>query len=144
MIRVILDANIYISAFLKPAGLQSRLLEMALDEKYQIVLSREIFDEICTVLQRRKISERLPMSLEEVKKNLKRLVVSALWTDSTISVKACEDPDDDIYLACAKESQADYLISGDQHLLKLKEYDATKIVTSKWFLDYSHSSARRP
>ena len=118
MIRVVLDANIYVSAFLKPSGLQAKILEMAFDEKYEIVLSREIFEEICSVLQRKKIVERLSISPDEVKKNLERLAAVASWTDSSVSVSVCEDPRDDIYLACVKESQADFLVSGDQHLLK--------------------------
>lgn len=140
MMRAVLDANIYVSAFLKPAGLQAKILEMAFDGKYQIVLSKEIFEEICSVLQREKIIERLSLSLDEIKKDLERLVVIAAWTDSTISVKICEDPKDDIYLACAKESQADFLVSGDDHLLKMKQFEKTRIVTSHWFLEYLSKS----
>ncbi|MBI2982044.1 MAG: hypothetical protein HYY44_07125 [Deltaproteobacteria bacterium] len=46
-----------------------------------------------------------------------------------------DSSDDDIYLACAKESQADYLVSGDQHLLTMTEFEETGIVTSKKFLE---------
>ncbi len=140
MIRVVLDANIYLSAFLKPAGLQAKILETAFDGNYQIVLSKEIFEEVCSVLQRDKIIERLPISLEEVKKDLERLVVIAAWTDSTLSVNVCDDPDDDIYLSCAKEAQADFLVTGDQHLLKLKKFEKTEIVTSKDFTAYLSSA----
>ena len=133
MIRVVLDANIYVSAFLKPSGLQAKILEMAFEGKYQIILSREIFEEICSVLQRKKIQARLSVSLEEVIKDLERLATIASWTGSSVSVSVCEDPNDDIYLACAKESQADFIVSGDQHLLKLKHFERAEIITSREF-----------
>ena len=45
------------------------------------------------------------------------------------------DPDDDIYLAAASEGLADYLVSGDRHLLDLVEYEGIPIVTPREFLD---------
>ena len=42
---------------------------------------------------------------------------------------------DNIVLETALEGKADYIISGDGHLLKLKEFKGTKIVNSKEFLD---------
>ena len=46
-----------------------------------------------------------------------------------------EDHMDNIVLETALEGKADYIISGDGHLLKLKEFKGTKIVNSKEFLD---------
>lgn len=136
MIRVILDANIVVSALLKPHGLQSIILQKGLAGSFQIILSEKIFLEICRVLQYEKIAKRMPFTLRQIKKILERITDSASWIADEIEVKLCEDPDDDIYLACAKESQADYLVSGDQHLLKLKKMDSTAIVTTRWFLDF--------
>ena len=45
-----------------------------------------------------------------------------------------EDPDDDILLECATEANADYIISGDEHLKKLKEFGKIKIVSVSEFL----------
>ena len=45
------------------------------------------------------------------------------------------DPSDDHFLACAKTGRADYLVSGDKHLLVLNVYDQTKIVPLKAFLE---------
>ena len=44
------------------------------------------------------------------------------------------DPDDDVVLASALEGEADYLVTGDKHLLLLREYHKTKIVTVKQML----------
>ena len=46
-----------------------------------------------------------------------------------------EDPDDNMLIECAKEINADYIISGDEHLKKLKEYNNIKIVSVNDFLN---------
>ncbi|PTL35659.1 hypothetical protein CLG94_07790 [Candidatus Methylomirabilis limnetica] len=46
-----------------------------------------------------------------------------------------EDPPDDHYLECAIEGDADYIVSGDQHLLELGEYQGIRILTPRAFLN---------
>ena len=46
-----------------------------------------------------------------------------------------DDPDDDRVLECAVEAGADFIITGDRHLLKLGNYGASKILTAREFLD---------
>jgi len=46
-----------------------------------------------------------------------------------------DDPDDNIVLECGLEGKANYIISGDEHLLKLKKYEGTIIVKAQEFLD---------
>jgi len=46
-----------------------------------------------------------------------------------------EDPDDNKFLECAMEAKADYIISGDPHLLDMKKSKTVKIVTASEFLD---------
>ena len=45
-----------------------------------------------------------------------------------------EDPTDNIFLACAIDGEADYIISGDHHLLDLGSYEGVQIVRPKDFL----------
>jgi len=53
-----------------------------------------------------------------------------------------EDPSDNVILESAVITKADFLISGDEHLLKIKEFDNTKIVTASEFLDLGHEFLR--
>lgn len=46
-----------------------------------------------------------------------------------------DDPTDNIFLNCAVDGKADYLISGDAHLLNIKKYKRIKILTAKEFLE---------
>jgi predicted nucleic acid-binding protein len=46
-----------------------------------------------------------------------------------------DDPDDNRVLECAVKGSADYIVTGDRHLLKLGSYEASAIVTVRQFLD---------
>lgn len=136
MLRIVLDANIYVSALLKPEGPQAKLLRLGLRRKYRILLSQSIFFELAEVFQYKKIIKKISLSKNEIKEFLEQLTHAGTWIKGDIHVTACEDPDDNIYLACAKEAQADFLVSGDQHLLKMKAFGETKIVTTRSFLEF--------
>jgi predicted nucleic acid-binding protein len=45
-----------------------------------------------------------------------------------------EDPNDNMLVECAVEARADYLISGDAHLKKIKRFRGVKIVSVGEFL----------
>ena len=45
------------------------------------------------------------------------------------------DPDDDKIIACALEADADFIITGDPHLLNMKQYREIQIVTPRAFLE---------
>ncbi len=52
-----------------------------------------------------------------------------------------KDPDDNAMLETAIVGNVDYLISGDPHLLTLKEFARTKIITASEFLETTFSSS---
>lgn len=46
-----------------------------------------------------------------------------------------QDPDDDIVLRAAYDSRADYIVSGDEHMLALREFRGIRIVTVSEMLE---------
>ena len=46
-----------------------------------------------------------------------------------------DDPDDNMVLECSEAGKADYIVSGDDHLLNFKKYKDIKIVRTKFILD---------
>jgi putative PIN family toxin of toxin-antitoxin system len=46
-----------------------------------------------------------------------------------------DDPDDNRVLECAVAGRADYIVSGDRHLLNLKQHAGIAILTAREFLD---------
>lgn len=133
--KVVLDTNVIISGLLWK-GLPGEVLERCLKE-YTPCFTQETFNELKETLSYPKLKphlEKLTFTLEEF---FVRLTENALLGPShrrKISVIK-EDPSDDKFLACAVACQASFIISGDKHLLKLKEFQGIPIVYPKEFLE---------
>ena len=127
-IRVVIDTNIIISAFLKPTGVCSTIIQAITEEKFELVLSDEIVDEYLEVLIRKGINLKLIGDLNRL------LAEKSLKTNGLYKVTKSEDPKDDMFLACALEGKADYLVSFDPHLINLKYYHGVQIINVEQFL----------
>ncbi len=47
----------------------------------------------------------------------------------------CEDPDDDVFIACAIASKSNVIVSGDKHLLKVADFGGVPIIKPREFVD---------
>ncbi|HEY7556292.1 MAG TPA: putative toxin-antitoxin system toxin component, PIN family [Candidatus Binatia bacterium] len=61
-------------------------------------------------------------------------------TEGTLTVNVARDPQDNKFLACASEGNADYLVSGDDDLLQIEVFERTQIVRPSVFLETLQSS----
>lgn len=136
MIRAVLDANIYISACLRPQGPPGRILRLLLDDQaFHLVGSAAIFDEVRRSLKYPCVRRYLSLSVEEIDRWVIALALIAEPTEGCLKLRAVEkDPDDDKYLVAALEGRAGYLVSGDSDLLDLHEYKGVRMVTAHEFL----------
>lgn len=133
MLRAVLDANVFVSATINPHGVPAKVIA-ALDS-FDLVVSEAILLEIGQVLLYPKIAKRHGWTAEEVRAFLEDLSRLAIQTPGRVKLRViAEDPADDRYVEAAVEGDADYLVSGDTHLLKLKEYRGVRVVTPKEFL----------
>lgn len=137
MLRVVLDANVYISALIKPSGPPGQILKLFLENRsFDLILSKTIVEEIRRSLYYSKVSKYLSFPKSEIElwlaclELLSEMVKEEIFLDIQI-----EDKDDAKYIAAGVESKANYIISGDHHLLDLKEFEGIKIITPKVFLD---------
>lgn len=131
MYKVVVDTNIFVSAFLK-GGEPEQLIKKWKQGKIVILMSRDIIEEILEVLMRPRIGA--PFSyIERLGKVIykKAIIVKPRQPLKVILY----DPKDNKFLECAVEGKADYIISGDEHLLSLKEYQGIKIIKAKAFLE---------
>jgi uncharacterized protein len=105
LLRAILDANVYVSAIIYPAGTPGRLIERFLREaNFDLVLSPAIVDEVLRALGYRKVRRLLRGA--DAQLGFEDLVVLAdVVADSELS-EVCDDPDDDKYLAAALHSRS--------------------------------------
>jgi putative PIN family toxin of toxin-antitoxin system len=130
-VRVVFDTNVLIAAFLTE-GVCSKLLVRARRREFDLILSNDIAQEF-----ERNLRKKFSISASEIKDAWTVLVEAAGKIVQEVSpiLPVCRDPEDDKILACAKQTDADYLVTGDQDLLVIKRYGRTKIVTPRSFED---------
>ncbi len=136
MTRVVLDANVFVSAILSPQGTPAKVLAAWQAEQFHLVLSEAILEEIDRVLRSPRIERRHGWSEERLRGFMDDLTHLAIMTPGELKLAVIgEDPPDDRYLECAIEGEAEYIVSGDQRLLKLGEYQGIRILTPRAFLE---------
>ena len=128
--KVLLDSNIFISA-LGWNGKPRVILEKCLHGELELVTSPDQLNELMRVMDYPKFD-----FTEEQKLTLLGIITAiATIVEIPKTLKVIEDdPSDDIILETAMVGNVDYLVSGDPHLLKLKEFEKIKIITASEFL----------
>ncbi len=135
MIRAVLDANVLVSAVLNPAGVPGQIFDEWRAERFALLVSGPILEEIARVLEYPRIARGHRWPHAKVREFVAELGNIAIVTPGEITLNVIRnDPDDNRYLECAVEGAADYLVSGDQDLLALQEHHDIRIVTPKTFL----------
>jgi len=131
MVRVVLDTNILISALLQPESLPAKSFLMTLaGEAAQLCVSGDVYSEYEEVIRRPKFSRR-EYVIESV---LRAIRQNGNWVKPSEQVRACADPDDDIFLECAVAARAHYLVTGNTRHFPVR-WSGTKILTARQFLD---------
>ncbi len=109
---------------------------MAQRKQIEIVSSFEILREVNRVFDYDKIRKILERSGTKVANVMATIVRLSSIVDVKIKVQAIEeDPSDNDILACAGEVGANFVISGDRHLLRLEKHGKTKIITASEFTE---------
>ncbi len=135
MLRIVLDTNIYVSAILRPDGTQAKLIKFAMEDKFKLVFSVLIFQEIQDVLKRLRIKKYLTVTQNEIERFFYNIYINCIFVKLSRIIRAVKnDPDDDIIVSTAVKGDADYIISGDKHLLELKKFRGIKILNANDFL----------
>lgn len=131
--RITLDTNVLVSAFIAKHGYSANLLELVLTtEVIELTLSEPILQELGDVLLRDEVRSRFSYARQDVRKIVGTLRNSARIVSPTSNfVVIREDPRDDLILNTAYDGNAEYIVSGDSHLLKLKRFKGIRIVTPK-------------
>ncbi|HEX3941384.1 MAG TPA: putative toxin-antitoxin system toxin component, PIN family, partial [Acidobacteriaceae bacterium] len=127
---VLTGPTIFISALMF-GGLPGTLLDLALVNSFQLLTSAVLLDELDE-----KLREKFEISPKDTHLIRIRLEASAVIVTPDFSLAVIEDdPDDDRVLECAVAGKADYIVSGDRHLVKLGSYRGIPIMTARQFMD---------
>ncbi len=129
MLRLVMDTNVLISSFF--GGNPKKIIDLWRRGRAVLCLSEEILKEYLRVIARLPIApetkNRLVAILQE-KRNIEMVNPSRHYTAIP------GDPEDDKFIDCAVEARADYIISGDGHLLQVKAFQGIPIYSPKEFL----------
>ncbi|MCL5773298.1 MAG: putative toxin-antitoxin system toxin component, PIN family [Firmicutes bacterium] len=108
-----------------------KLIEYAIQGKFILIVSQPILEEF-----KEKLVEKFNYSLEEAKKAAEVIIENALLVKISGTLKGISiDPDDNLVMDTSKISDAQYIVTGDHHLLDIKEYKGIKIIKAAEFLN---------
>lgn len=110
---------------------------MAKGNKFEICVNQEILNEIRKVLQYHKFNSKLELIGKNPEIIIDELleIVKIYPTKNSNEIIIKEDPSDDKFLTCVLAAKADFIISGDKHLLKLKSFQNIPILTPREFMN---------
>jgi len=130
-LRVVFDTNVLVSA-IGFGGKPWDCLVLAFVGDVDMVTVEAAIAEFERVLG----YDRLPFTEAEQEQYPALIRAEATVVDPDASVQVIDDdPDDDLFLEIALESEADYIVSGDPHLTDLGAFRGVDIVSPSDFLD---------
>lgn len=128
--RVVFDTNIFISALTLPGGRADKAVMKIIDGEDTLVISREIIDEVLTVLARKFSKDAEALS---------RVAVNLAGMGELVSpsekLAVLDDEADNRILECAVAGKAEAIVTGDKAMLMLKSFQNIKIMTLGGYLD---------
>ena len=129
--NVVLDTNIFVSSVFWEHGNPHKIIEKAIEGKIKVFTSNEILEELKEILKR-DFNEDDEFIEDQI--NLIKEYAEIIEIREKLDVVK-EDPDDNKIIECAVSSNADYIVTGDNHLLKIKEFNGIKIINSRDFIE---------
>lgn len=134
--RIVLDTNILVSA-LGWRGAPYEIVRSCFDRQHDLLLSPDLLEEVGRVLRYPKFR----FSTAEILTYLTQLTETAEFVQPNFRITIIQtDPSDNRVLECALTGGAQVIVSGDNHLLSLKEFEAIPILRPREFLDRSGHS----
>lgn len=137
MLRVTLDTNVFVSSLLTPSGASAQVLDAWRKRRYLLITSPAILAEIQATLNYPHIRNKYFIKNDDIRHLTTLLEKDALLVpgEAVIVGITLADPKDLMVLACAVDGQADWIVTGDHHLLELGEYQGISILTIRQFLE---------
>ena len=128
MRRVVVDTNVLIASIFWN-GAPYRIIQLALDDGIEIITSKEILNEVRTVLKR-----DFHLTEQETDDLVNCILLYATVVEPTTKITVVRDPKDNMLLEAALDAQATSLITRDADLLVLGFYRQIKIISPEDFL----------
>ena len=135
MLKIIIDTNLWIS-FLIGKKLQD-LRKLCADEELLIISCDKIVEEFIDVSSREGLQKYIRQ--EEVSDTLELIKRFSVNVDiENVDVPGLQDPKDSFLFALARETNANFILTGDKHLLKLQQYNNTVVISYSEFIEHHY------
>jgi uncharacterized protein len=133
--RIVLDTNVLISALVSATGTAAQILARCQAGELELLISPANLTELRRVLAYPKIRKRLDYTDTQIEAFVTFLEQSFTLLTPLTEVRAVPaDSDDDKFVALALAGEAQYIISGDDHLLRIGQYEGVTILKPAAFL----------
>lgn len=132
--RVVIDTNVLVSAVLSPHSVPGRILELLRQERFELLISDEIFVEYSVALQYDRVRKRHRLSDELLNKMLQDLRAVSVLVIPSVAPNVVSDPDDNKLFACALSGGAHFIVSGDIAVQTVNQYQGIRVLSPRIFL----------
>lgn len=134
-VKVVFDTNIYISAFVIPGGNAEKAYLHAMDGNFELCTSIAILTELA-----RKLDEKFGWEKEKIEQLITSISNLANTFKTSPRLKVLSDDPDNRILECALDATAEFIVTGDKHLLNLTRHQDIEIIKLSAFLAMLHQA----
>ena len=128
--KAVFDTNIFVSALAIPGGQAERAIDLVIDARVNLCISKEIIHEVLGVL-----AQKFSKGPEELSRTAVFLSELGELIIPRKKLAVLNDEPDNRILECAATGHVDVIVTGDRAMLNLKKYQGTRILSLRQFLD---------
>jgi putative PIN family toxin of toxin-antitoxin system len=129
-LKAVFDTNIFVSALAIPGGQAERAIDLVIDARVNLCISKEIIHEVLGVL-----AQKFSKGPEELSRTAVFLSDLAELIVPRKKLAVLDDEPDNRILECGVTGHADVIVTGDRAMLNLKKYQEIRILSLRQFLD---------
>jgi uncharacterized protein len=131
--KAVIDTNVFVSYLLSPRGTGAWLLALCSEDRFQLIMTPQLHNELIEVLKRpeivKRVNEQRKLAL------LRRFRNDAIWMQGNLNTEGLlPDPGDDILMAASLEAEADFIVTWDIPLLDLGSCQGVRFITPDQFI----------
>jgi len=129
-LKAVFDTNIFVSALAIPGGQAERAIDLVIDARVNLCISKQIIHEVLGVL-----AQKFSKGPEELSRTAVFLSELGALIVPGEKLTVLDDEPDNRILECAVTGHADVIVTGDRAMLTLKKYQEIRIISLRQFLD---------
>ncbi len=141
MNRAVIDTNIFIRALIKPLGTVAPIVIRIKQGKFYLIYTTWLLSELREKLNERRIKGKYNLSDQEIENLFKLINQYGEEVMPTRLIDICRDADDNHVIEAAIAGEADFVVTGDNDLLSLKQFENIRFIQPKEFLEILDANA---